>query len=531
MAAGCHLLEIDAEHCPLPSALAAPGAQLCLSPGWLLSLTAVVLLGTLGALALLRRMLRWLSLRDGSRAVAVAAEVAAELRRALPAAYPPARHAFAPAPPGAAADALSPLLCGVCRGGIALGSAAAGSLQGCPACGLLAHHGCVRRAGKDCRPLCCAAPSLPHFWLPAGMTLEVADEVGAALPRFCLAPVDTRPARRPSVPARLPARQLPYLPCTPRGITALCLPPLPALQLPEGSFGSSCLYCREPAELGGDSLAPPEPLWRCSLCAAVCHVACFCEAHSSSLPTVAAKLRALLAGSSSGEEGQRGGQLGAAPRQPAAAGAAPAEGRVGTPIAGRQNSSSSGSSDVGARSARPQVEDGGAARAAEEAGTAAGAGAQSGSALRRRHGGPAGGQLPRPRSAGWLQALAGAVGAGSAAPSSGSDSGYSSDSESGEGSRKPDPPRVLHAQPCLRARVPARHGSTALAAAGAGHPCSALWLLWRLMLRSPLCRLPLPADAPYDARLQRQRWQRRRRRHISSLDVARLDECTLGPLR
>lgn len=210
--AGCHLLELDAEHCPLPPALAAPSTQLCLTPGWLLSLAAAVLLGLLAALALLRRMLRWLSLRDGSRAVAVAAEVAAELRKAQPGAYPSTRHAFAPAPPGAAADPLSPLLCGVCHGDITPGSTAAGVLQSCSACGLLAHNSCVRRAGKGCRPLCCAAPSLPHFWLPAGMTLDALDDVSAALPgpraRVLLPPACWR-----LVPGHLPAGPQP---CAPR---------------------------------------------------------------------------------------------------------------------------------------------------------------------------------------------------------------------------------------------------------------------------------------------------------------------------
>ncbi|KAL4422402.1 hypothetical protein ABPG75_008599 [Micractinium tetrahymenae] len=398
--AGCHLLELDAEHCPLPPALrAAPGAShVCLTPGWLLSLAAAALLGALAALALLRRMLRWLSLRDGSRAVAVAAEVAAELRRAQPAAYPSARHMFAPAPPGAAADPLSPVLCGVCRGDIAPGSAAAGSLQCCSACGLLAHHGCVRRVGKGCRPMCCAAPSLPHFWLPAGMTLETADE------------------------------------------------------LPESAAASTCLYCGEPADLSSDSLAPPEPLWRCSLCAGVCHVACFSEAHSSSLPTVAAKLRSLLA-SSADNDGHQGRQAGAAPQ--------PAKVNADGPTAGGKGSSSS---DDDGRGARPQPQAGSPGPGAETASAAGGAALPGASVLRHRHGGPAAGQLPRPRSGAWLQALAGVVGAGSAAASDESDSGYSSDSES---------------------------------------------------------------DAPYDARLQRCR----RRRRLSSLDVSRLDECTLGPLR
>ncbi|KAL4436134.1 hypothetical protein ABPG77_005582 [Micractinium sp. CCAP 211/92] len=407
--AGCHLLELDAEHCPLPPALAAPSTQLCLTPGWLLSLAAAVLLGLLAALALLRRMLRWLSLRDGSRAVAVAAEVAAELRKAQPSAYPSTRHAFAPAPPGAAADPLSPLLCGVCHGDITPGSTAAGVLQSCSACGLLAHNSCVRRAGKGCRPLSCAAPSLPHFWLPAGMTLDALDD------------------------------------------------------LPESSSTSTCLYCREPADLGGDSLAPPEPLWRCSLCARVCHVACFCDAHCSSLPTVADKLHGLLAGSSS-MGAQRGGQQVVAPRPPAAAGPLPAHAAG----AGKQGSgSSSSSSGDDARRPPLQLQTQEAAQGTEEAAQADGSGAWCARTLRRRHGGAADGQLPRPRSGAWLQALAGVVVGGSAAPPSGSDSGYSSDSES---------------------------------------------------------------DVPYDARMQRQRWQRLRRRRLSSLDVARLDECTLGPL-
>lgn len=42
---------------------------------------------------------------------------------------------------------------------------------------------------------------------------------------------------------------------------------------------------------------------------------------------------------------------------------------------------------------------------------------------------------------------------------------------------------------------------------------------------------PYPADDEFDARLQRQRWQRRRHRRLASQDIARLDECTLGPNR
>jgi diacylglycerol kinase (ATP) len=39
------------------------------------------------------------------------------------------------------------------------------------------------------------------------------------------------------------------------------------------------------------------------------------------------------------------------------------------------------------------------------------------------------------------------------------------------------------------------------------------------------------SDDEFDARLQRQRWQRRRHRRLASQDIARLDECTLGPNR
>lgn len=170
-AACCHLLELD---CQLR-----PPEEQCATAAWVLSLGVALLAAAflLGSAA--TGLLRWLTQRDGSRMIVVAAEVLAELRKVQPLDYPSQRHLFASAPAGAvAADPLAPLLCAVCQTGISGGGAAphAASLRCCMSCGLLTHDGCARRAGKSCRPLCCAAERQPHFWQAHGTVLE--PEVG-----------------------------------------------------------------------------------------------------------------------------------------------------------------------------------------------------------------------------------------------------------------------------------------------------------------------------------------------------------------
>lgn len=126
---------------------------------------------------------RWLAAaqaRDGARMVAVSATVLKELRKAAPQQYPSERHMFTAAAEGSLpADPLQPLLCAVCLGDLSpAGGGPAPSAQACAACGTLTHDGCVRRAGKTCRPLCCGADHSrqQHFWQAWGTVLE---EVGA----------------------------------------------------------------------------------------------------------------------------------------------------------------------------------------------------------------------------------------------------------------------------------------------------------------------------------------------------------------
>ena len=83
----------------------------------------------------------------------------------------------------------------------------------------------------------------------------------------------------------------------------LALPCAQASAAEGGGVGLTCLYCREPAELG-DVVQLAEPLWCCSLCGLACHVQCYCDAHPQ-LPTVAAKLKALLAAAANGDRRQQ----------------------------------------------------------------------------------------------------------------------------------------------------------------------------------------------------------------------------------
>src|SRR5689334_13481330 len=125
----CQLLELDSDHCPLawlagaqPGALHRIGSMAsCLHPGWLASLSLTLLLAALATALSARRLLRWLSLREGGRMTAAAAAVVRELRKVQPAAYPAVRHMFGPAPgrEQLGADALSLMLCAVCHGGAA----------------------------------------------------------------------------------------------------------------------------------------------------------------------------------------------------------------------------------------------------------------------------------------------------------------------------------------------------------------------------------------------------------------------------
>lgn len=165
----CHLLEWEAD-------CSRPPPDGCGDTAWLqLSLAFALLVAAASVAALLwHAALRW-SAGDGARAVAVAAEVLTELRRAAPAQYPSQRHMFASLPANSApSDPLAPLFCAVCHGGVGGGSGGglAATLQCCSACGLVAHDSCARRAGKTCTPLCCSAPRLPHFWQARGTALE-----------------------------------------------------------------------------------------------------------------------------------------------------------------------------------------------------------------------------------------------------------------------------------------------------------------------------------------------------------------------
>lgn len=170
-----------------------------------------------------------------------------------------------------------------------------------------------------------------------------------------------------------------------------------------------------------------EPLWRCCLCAAACHVQCFADSHTQ-LPTVGAKLRSLLdGGSGSGTPAPDGRQ-----QQVGGAGVKARHSQRSGPVA-RPIEASSGNSSDGEEELQRQG-------SISTAGTAATPPAgSSGSALRRRGTAAAAAAGPRrSRSAAILQALAGVVGGGrrngravGEAPEG--DSGYSGDSDSESG--------------------------------------------------------------------------------------------------
>jgi hypothetical protein len=195
------------------------------------------------------------------------------------------------------------------------------------------------------------------------------------------------------------------------------------LQVVEGSSTAvlTCLYCSEPAD--ADALPPAEPLWRCALCAAACHVQCWCDAHPQ-LPAVATKLRALMNATSggAGSDGRQArqaqhGEVGRPhPGQP--------DGPLARPLdsVGSSGSSGSGSSEDG-EAGEPV----GAATHAEPDGGERGFPATPPPPPRRANG------------ASWLQRLAATVGfrrKGAAAAggdvAARDESGYCSDSESGK---------------------------------------------------------------------------------------------------
>lgn len=340
----------------------------------------------------------------------------------------------------------------------------------------------------------------------------------------------------------------------------------------------TCLYCQEPAET--DGLVAAEPLWRCSLCSDACHVSCFAEAHPH-LPTVATKLHALLSGKKHGSDGSRGQSGQASPQRRQrrrARGGEPG----GSSVAG--SSPSGGSSDDGEHTGLlpPAAPPADSTPAITELSSAVSDSSVAEGVRRRRRQGcsagtpsttnpaaveaAAGGREPaapqaRPRSSSWLQALAGMVsrrssssgsgaGAGAGAAAGGSDgaeggaltaaaavqedSGYSSDTESGgfgsvgwvwfvlDGSLGAS----SATQGPNRARFHVTHGSRP---GGLQQPF--LPLHAQATASNRLVDVRPPADDEFDARLQRQRWQRRRHRRLASQDIARLDECTLGPNR
>lgn len=171
----CHAQEH--EECGDPAAIAdawcaSPGAALRLR----LSLAVAALLLAAAAAALFWRLVRVGLGSQSERAVAAAIAALKEMRKAEAAAAegPPARHMFTRLPADdVPVDPLNPLLCSVCGCGIGPGAGGLpAALQCCAACGLVVHDGCARRAGKTCRPLCCAGPRLPHFWQAKGTVLE-----------------------------------------------------------------------------------------------------------------------------------------------------------------------------------------------------------------------------------------------------------------------------------------------------------------------------------------------------------------------
>ena len=210
------------------------------------------------------------------------------------------------------------------------------------------------------------------------------------------------------------------------------------------------MYCSEPAET--DGLVAAEPLWCCSLCGGACHVSCFAAAHPQ-LPSVGAKLHELLEGKSGGGGGQGGGGRQQRQRR---------QGKHGSSSM-LSSSPSGGSSSEGEQGGllSPAAAD---PEPAEPSSAVSDSSAPEG--LRQRRGSSTAvvdgtaaeahgtRQQGRARSASWLQALAGMVqrsssaggaagrggmgsggsgsgGGGTAAAAAASESGYSSDTESG----------------------------------------------------------------------------------------------------
>ncbi|DBB13812.1 TPA: hypothetical protein ACH3X3_000808 [Trebouxia sp. C0006] len=182
-------------------------------------IAGVVVLSTLGTVVTCLRVTSWYKARHGSLMVATASAGAAAVRKADPAHYPAAPHAYFRL---GEHELTAPLLCAVCFEHVEPNNLfQRGSC--CEVCGILAHEGCARQVPDDCRPIALPAEKVLHTWKAAGTLMIESQDHEAAKP-----PVQV------------------------------------------------CLYCRQPC---GTDMFSVEPMWCCSWCPAVCHMRCYQELH------------------------------------------------------------------------------------------------------------------------------------------------------------------------------------------------------------------------------------------------------------
>ncbi|KAL0033148.1 hypothetical protein WJX79_005638 [Trebouxia sp. C0005] len=141
-------------------------------------IAAVIALSAIATVATCIRVTSWYKARHGSLMVATASAGAAAVRKADPAHYPAAPHAYFRL---GEHELTAPLLCAVCFERVEPNNLfQRGSC--CEVCGILAHEGCARHVPDDCRPIALAAEKVLHTWKAAGTLMIESQEHEAVKP-------------------------------------------------------------------------------------------------------------------------------------------------------------------------------------------------------------------------------------------------------------------------------------------------------------------------------------------------------------
>ncbi|KAL0025763.1 hypothetical protein WJX77_009943 [Trebouxia sp. C0004] len=141
-------------------------------------IAGVIALSAVTTVATCIRVTSWYKARHGSLMVATASAGAAAVRKADPAHYPAAPHAYFRL---GEHELTAPLLCAVCFERVEANNLfQRGSC--CEVCGILAHESCARHVPDDCRPIALPAEKVLHTWKAAGTLMIESQDHEAAKP-------------------------------------------------------------------------------------------------------------------------------------------------------------------------------------------------------------------------------------------------------------------------------------------------------------------------------------------------------------